>query len=171
MATFLSFFLCVALCILCRESFSLENPSCRGPAELEKAIASQPSAGAYNALGAYFAQRSQFSCAISAFEKALQLDTNSWETRYNLGLAFMQKGDSKRAAKELQGVVAQKPDLLNAHNALASVLQDVGELDAAANEFKAALKIDPRSVYALRNLGQVLMSQKRFGVAITYLKQ
>src|SRR5207244_8145233 len=144
-----------------RESLCLENPSCRGPAELEKAIATQPSAGAYNALGAYFAQRSLISCAIPAFEKALQLDTNSWETRYNLGLAFMQKGDSKRAAKELQTVVAKKPDLLNAHNALASVLQDLGELEGAGSEFKAALQIDPRSVYALHNLGQVLMSQKR----------
>src|SRR2546426_10340146 len=111
MATFLSFFLCVALCILCRESFSLENPSCRGPAELEKAIASQPSAGAYNALGAYFAQRNQFSCAISAFEKALQRDTDSWETRYNLSLALMQKGNQKRAAQELRQVVSQKPGL------------------------------------------------------------
>src|SRR5262245_14304254 len=66
----------------CPEPLSAQKPAaCTGPAELERAIASQPSASAYNALGAYFAQRNQFSCASSAFEKALRLDPKYWETR------------------------------------------------------------------------------------------
>jgi tetratricopeptide (TPR) repeat protein len=155
----------------CREFLWAQTPACKGPLELEREAASRPSAAVYNALGAHFAQRSEFSCAISAFETALKLEPKSVETRYNLGLALMQKGDRKRAATELKQVVIQKPALLNARNALGTVLLDLGDLDAADEHFKAALKVDPHSVFALHSLGQVAMAQRRFNVAINYFKQ
>ncbi len=46
--------------------------SCKGPAEIEHAIANQPSAAAYDALGAYFGQRNQMACALPAFETAVK---------------------------------------------------------------------------------------------------
>ena len=120
------------------------SPACKGPVELERAISTQPSAGAFNALGAYFAQRNQFSCAIPAFESALKLEPKSVETRYNLGLALMQKGDRSRAATELRKVVLEKPGLVNARNALGNVLLDLGDLGGAEQQFKEALKVDAR---------------------------
>src|SRR5258706_15461833 len=71
--------------------FAQVSPACKGPDELEKAIASQPSAGAYDALGAYFGQQQQLSCALTAFEAAVHQDPNSWEARFNLSLALLQK--------------------------------------------------------------------------------
>src|SRR5207247_11226722 len=144
---------------------------CKGPEELERAVSSRPSAAAYNALGAYFAGRKQFACAIAAFEKALQIDSSSWETRYNLGLALIEKGDWERATLELRRVVAQKPGLLDARNALGTALRELGQAEAAEEELKAALRIDPRSVHALHGLGRVLMTQRRFNAAISYLTQ
>ena len=99
----------VLIAFLSLSLHAAQNPStCKGPQELEQAIANQPSAGAYNALGAHFAQRNEYGCAIPAFDKALQLDAKSWETRYNLGLALLQKGDRTRAARELREVVTQR---------------------------------------------------------------
>src|SRR5262245_54164708 len=112
------FFMALLFCSQSLPLLTAQNPStCKGPLELERAVGSRPSAGAYNALGAYFAQRNQFTCAIPAFESALRLEPNSVETRYNLGLALMQKGDRKQAATELRKVVLEKPDLVNARNA------------------------------------------------------
>ena len=65
-------------------------PACQGPAELEQAIKSHPSAGAYDAMGAYFGRQQKLSCAISAFESALRLEPNSWEARFNLSLALLE---------------------------------------------------------------------------------
>src|SRR6266849_5981906 len=70
---------------------------CKGPAELEQTIKVHPSAGAYDALGAYFGQRQKISCAISAFESAVQLDPNSWEAHFNLSLALLQSNQPTRA--------------------------------------------------------------------------
>ena len=157
---------------LCRESLPAQGPvSCKGPAELDRAIASRPSASTYSALASYFAERNQFSCAVAAFENALKLEPRSVETRYNLGIALMQKGDRKRAATELKQVVIQKPDLPNARDALGTAFLELGDLDGAEEQFKEALKVDARSAFALHSLGQVAMAQRRFNVAISYFKQ
>src|SRR5258706_13848398 len=73
------------------------DPNCKRPAELERALAKQPSAAAYDALGSYFGQRKEFSCAFSGFQSALRLEPNSWEAHYNFGLAYLAGGAAERA--------------------------------------------------------------------------
>jgi tetratricopeptide (TPR) repeat protein len=145
-------------------------PACKVPPELEKVIASQPSAGVYDALGAYFGQRQQLSCAISAFEAAVHQDPNSWEARFNLSLALLQKHDPSRAARELRVATRIKPDDPLGHIALGQALSELGQNEAAIEEFNFALKSDPKSVPALDGLAKAMIAQKRYSAAIAYLK-
>src|SRR5712692_10167307 len=139
--------LCLAALLAWIEpALAQQAANCRGPVALEQAVARDPSPDALNALGAYFAQHKQLACAIASFERALRLDPNSWQTRYNLALALLDSGDRKAAAQQLRRVVEKKPDLLHARNALGTVLQDLGEPEAAVEQFRAALNIDPRSI-------------------------
>src|SRR5439155_17897668 len=126
--------------------------------------------GAYDALGAYFGKRQQLSCAIAAFEAAVQQDPNSWEARFNLPLALLQKHDAVRAARELRVAVRIKPDDPLGHIALGEALGELGQNEAAIEEFKLALKSDPKSVPALDGLAKALIAQKRYSAAIAYLK-
>ncbi len=143
---------------------------CKGPAELEKVIATHPSAGAYDALGAFFGERQQLSCAIAAFEAAVRQDPNLWEARFNLSLALLQKHDAARAARELRVAVRIKPDDPLGHIALGEALGELGQNDPAIEEFKLALKSDPKSVPALDGLAKALIAQKRYSAALAYLK-
>ncbi len=89
-------------CVFCTFSFDLaaqSTPTCQGPPELEQAIKSHPSAGAYDAMGAYFGQQQKLSCAIAAFGSALRLEPNSWEAHFNLSLALLQSGQATRAVR------------------------------------------------------------------------
>ena len=148
-----------------------QQAGCKGPAELERAVLEQPTPSAYNDLGAYFGQRKQFSCAISAFETALRLDAKSWKARYNLALALREKGELKRAASELHEAVAQNPTAVNVRSALGAVLSELGELDAAVQEYKKVLKLDSHSTDALLRLAQIFIDQKRYSAAIFRLRQ
>src|SRR5437016_8816063 len=144
----------IALCALAVQVCSLNvlgqmPASCRGPAELEQVLATHPSAGAYDALGAYFGQRQQLSCAIAAFESAVHQDPNSWEARFNLSLALLQKHDPARAARELRVATRIKPDDPLGHIVLGQALSELGQNEAAIEEFKFALKSEPKSVPAL----------------------
>src|SRR5256885_13851707 len=144
--------------------------ACKGPTELERVLATHPSAGAYDALGAYFGQRPQLSCAIAAFEAAVRQDPNSWEARFNLSLALLQKHEPARAARELKVAVRIKPADPLGHIALGEALGELDQNDAAIEEFKLALKSDPKSVPALDGLAKALIAQKRYSAAIAYLK-
>src|SRR5712664_829124 len=146
------------------------DQNCKRPAELERALAKQPSAAAYDALGAYFGQRKEFSCAFSAFQSALRLEPNSWEAHYNFGLAYLESGDAERATFEFRAAVQLKPELPQSHAALGTSLSHLNDTDAAIEEFKAALRIDPRSVPALDGLTKALIEQKRYSAAIAYLR-
>src|SRR5436305_6984602 len=144
--------------------------ACKGPTELEKVIATHPSAGVYDALGAYFGQRQQLSCAIVAFEAAVRQDPKSWEARFNLALALLQRHEAARAARELRVAIRIKPDDPLGHIALGEALGELEQNDAAIGEFKLALKSDPMSVPALDGLAKALIAQKRYSAAIAYLK-
>ena len=165
----------IALCAWVVQAFSAvllaQMPAgCKGPPELEKVIATQPSAGVYDALGAYFGQRQQLSCAIAAFEAAVHQDPNSWEARFNLSLALLQKREPAKAARELKVAVHIKPADPIGHVALGEALGELDQHDAAIEEFKFALKSDPKSVPALDGLAKALIAQKRYSAAIAYLK-
>ena len=60
---------------------------------------------------------------------------------------------------------------MNVRIALGTVLSELGELDAAAEEYKKVLKLDPRSTEALYNLAQIFTEQKRYSAGIFRLRQ
>jgi tetratricopeptide (TPR) repeat protein len=143
---------------------------CKEPAELERVLRTHPSAGAYDALGAYFGQAQELACAIAAFEAAVHQDPNLWEARFNLSLALLQKHEPAKAARELRVAVRLKPDNAMGHIALGEALGELGENEAAVEEFKLVLKADPKSVPALDGLAKALIAEKRYSAAIAYLK-
>src|SRR5215469_3386098 len=77
---------------------------------LWQALSDHPTAGAYNTLGVLYAAAGSVSCAIPAFESALGLDPDNWESHYDLALALITKGEAARAARELRSAIQQKPD-------------------------------------------------------------
>jgi len=86
---------------ICGVQASAQTPAvCHGPAEIERALAKQASANAYNALGAWFAQRNQINCAIPAFRSAIHSNPNAWEGHFNLALALLATGQRGAALDE-----------------------------------------------------------------------
>ena len=138
--------------------------------ELLADVARHATAEGYNALGAAYAEANKLNCAIPAFEEALSLNEQNWRARYNLALALIQKGEVNKAATHLHILIQQKPDSPEAHNILGNLLRHQGDLEAAEQEFKTALKCDPTFASAALSLGQILIDQKRYTAAAVYLQ-
>ena len=143
---------------------------CKGPADLEKVAATHPSAGVYDALGAYFASRQQLACAISKFEAAVKLEPGSWEGHYDLGIALLSNNNPKLAAHELQVASTLKPDTPKILLPLGVSLSQLNQQSAAIELFRAVLKQEPQSVQALDGLTKGLIEEKRYTAAIAELK-
>ena len=145
------------------------HPSEKITALLES-IHDHPTAGAYNTLGVLYAQADRVSCGIAAFEAALELGDQNWEAHYNLALALLRKGDRARGVHELQTAVQQKPDSVSSHFALGSVFEDEKKLGNAEEQFRSALKIDPRFAPGAIRLSEVLVAEGKTQAAVACLE-
>ena len=115
-----------------------------------------------NLKGTWFARQGNYGCAITAFESALQADSQLQEARFNLGLALLEDRQFKRAARELDAVVRSVPGRAEPRLALAVVLQEMGDLEQAEAQLRLAAQTDPRSASIQHQLGEVLRKEKRF---------
>jgi tetratricopeptide (TPR) repeat protein len=137
---------------------------------LLETVQNHPTAGAYNTLGALYAQAGRLSCAVPAFEASLKLENQNWEAHYNLALAVLQRGDRSGAEGELKTAIQQKPDSVSSHFALGTLFTSARMLGPAEEEFRAALKIDPHFAPGALNLSQVLISEGKPQAAVACLE-
>ncbi len=138
---------------------------------LLETVQDHPTAGAYNTLGALYAEANRVTCATAAFEISLKLENRNWEAHYNLALALLQKGDRSRAERELRTALQQKPDSVSSHFALGTLFERVGRLGQAEEEFRSALKIDPHFAAGALKLSQVLISEGKPEAAVACLEE
>ena len=144
---------------------------CTATAGIERSIELAPSAAAYNAKGDYLKQRGNLDCALLAFQKAVEVDGESWESRFHLGLTYLQKRQLEGALPHLKRAASIRPESLEGRLALGSVLADIGDMEDAAREFSAAIQIHPASTTALFNLARIWVSEGRYSAAIPLLEQ
>ena len=79
------------------------------------------------------------------------------------------EGNFIESIAALRRAIAIYPDYLMAHNDLGAQLLEQGQLDEAATELRAAIKIDPKAANPLINLGIVLERQKNYADSLAVL--
>lgn len=140
-------------------------------AVLIESVQEHPTSGAYNTLGALYAEKDKVACAITAFEAALNLDKQNWEAHYNLALALIRKGDRSRAERELQAAIQEKPDSVSSQFALGSLYESEGKLPQAEVQFRSASNDDPQFVDGALKLAEVLLAQHEPEKAVATLQK
>jgi tetratricopeptide (TPR) repeat protein len=88
---------------------------------------------------------------------------------YALGFELIEAGQWDAALDHLQAFVRQEPEMLevvSARNQIGRILLRRGEIDAAADQFRLVLQMNPRFGEAHRNLADALMARQRFSDAI-----
>jgi len=88
---------------------------------------------------------------------------------YNFGLAYLESAMRNARLANSGPRFGSKPNCAVARGTRTS-LSHLNETDAAIEEFKAALRIDPQSIPALDGLTKALIEQKRYSAAIAYLR-
>src|SRR3954464_15203347 len=98
----------------------------------------------------------EFEKAIEIFE-ALSNERPEWEeVRVNLAMGYLnrqQEGDSQRAMKLLDEVMARKPDLLQARYCRGILLLNGGKPAEALGEFEFVAQKDPADAHAIYYVG------------------
>ncbi len=108
--------------------------------------------------------------AVPILQAVLKTDSeNSGVAHYQLGLAYDQLGDSNKAEREWRIAVQQRPDLVEAHRALAGVAIHRGDASGLAQEADQIIAIQPAAPdgYLLRGVAEI--DRKNYSAADEYL--
>jgi len=89
-------------------------------------VHSHPDADAYTALGIWFGDNHNSTCAAQAFEAGLKLEPDSPRLSYLLGLGLYTAGQLEESVPPLQHSVGLDPKDERAHLLLASALTGLG---------------------------------------------
>jgi serine/threonine-protein kinase len=95
--------------------------------------------------------------AVIEYRTALRLKPDWAEAHAVLGATLVEQGNADEGTIELRTALNLRPDYAEAHVSLGTILCDVKlDFDAAINEFRAALRSNPKSYSAHYNLGIAL---------------
>jgi putative PEP-CTERM system TPR-repeat lipoprotein len=126
-------------------------------------------AAVMTALGdAYFAKR-DVANARSSYEKAIASADDAL-ARVGLARTKLYGGDAAGAEADLRGLVAQQPDLAEAHEALAATALVLKHPDDAIKALEEVLRVNPSSVGTHYSLISLLLQQNRQDEAISRLE-
>lgn len=109
--------------------------------------------------------------AAAAYRQAVSLYPNGAKIRYNLSIALSALKDHDGERRELNKVIEIDPDYAPAHNQLALLDMDTGQLSAAEHEFRLAISADPQFAKAQNSLGVLLSREGKISEAISLFQQ
>ncbi len=105
--------------------------------------------------GAAALERGDSEAARILFRRALKVDPRSISARTYLGLIADHAGQLAEAEQEFRIVAAQVPNSPEARNNYGAILLRLGRKPAAAREFEASLRLNPKQAGALVNLARI----------------
>jgi tetratricopeptide (TPR) repeat protein len=108
--------------------------------------------------------------AVSAFEKAVDLDPNRSSTYSELGAVHMSTGNKDAAAAAFRKAIEIDPKSAAAHLSFSNYLWANGDLPQAEQEMKTALALDPRNTTANRAMAMYYMVTNQAAAAEPHLK-
>jgi Flp pilus assembly protein TadD len=122
-----------------------------------------------NALGFALFQQGKSKEAVVALEKALAVDPKHWKAHNNLALAAIDIGELEVAEAHYRDSLAIKPQPA-IYNDLGVVLEREGLPGEAAEAYRKAIKLDPKSAAANYNLGSSLARTGKFAEAAGHFR-
>ncbi|MXZ73901.1 MAG: tetratricopeptide repeat protein [Gemmatimonadetes bacterium] len=119
----------------------------------------------YNLGIAYF-KAGQYTNAIGAFQKAVELKADYKEAYYNLGLSQQKAGQTSNAIKSFQKATAIDAKYADAHGALGSAYQKLKNSSSAIRSYRAAIGINDKKANWHYNLGILYQTREDYPNAI-----
>ncbi|MEJ2290957.1 MAG: tetratricopeptide repeat protein [Deinococcales bacterium] len=112
--------------------------------------------------------------AAQSFQQAAQADPQSWQALYNLGVSYLEGGQTQKALDPLEQAAKLAPDNGDVHLALASAYDQLAQTDKALANAQAALgqlKDDKQITQARFIAGRALYRKGQYGAAAKQLDQ
>lgn len=109
--------------------------------------------------------------AVSAFERALEVDPGLAPVHYNLGTAYMQQGRTDEALAAFAAAITLDPSYVDPRMNAAVLLARLGKVEAAKGELDEVLRLQPGNTDAWINRSAVFARAGRVEEAMSDLRK
>jgi Flp pilus assembly protein TadD len=116
--------------------------------------------------GVTFYNQKEFSKAIQAYQKVIELNPRYVEAYNNLGIVYQTIGDVNRAFGAYQKATEINPGYQKGYNNLGILLLLEGRYEEALEAFRKALAINPNNIESYINLGTLFKKKGQWDEAI-----
>lgn len=106
-------------------------------------------------LGRYYQGQARHALAISALEKAVEVDASFVEARNRLAVSYAALGRHADAIRQLEAAIQTSPGAAHIYSNLGYTYYLKGSPTEAASALQRAIALDPENRHALNNLGMV----------------
>jgi tetratricopeptide (TPR) repeat protein len=104
--------------------------------------------------------------ALSAFDRALQLDPDHQKSLYNSSRVLLELNRPEDAVKRIEQALGREPMSNEGLRLLGRAKYQVGNADDAIGAYQKALSIDDHDVWSMNNLGLIYLDRGRSNEAI-----
>ena len=125
----------------------------------------------FNNLGNSYDDIGDAKHALTALERAVEINPSLAESHVNLGNIYLKKERVRKAIYEYRTALKINPGDAKTHNNLGNAYTKQGWWNDAISQYCLSLKLDPDFTDAYKNLAIAYCQQKMFGQAISQLKQ
>lgn len=116
--------------------------------------------------GRFYEAQRRLNEAGHAYERAIASAPNEPEPLLSLLKVEVAQGQTARARTRLESILAARADHPFAHGLLGEVLSLTGQRDAAAHEYREAVRLNPKWMTPWLNWATVLLSEKKPDLAV-----
>jgi tetratricopeptide (TPR) repeat protein len=109
--------------------------------------------------------------AQAAFEKAVQLNADSWQGNILIADIYRQRDKWDEAIQHYRAAAELNPSSPAPYLGLATVCWQTGEFEQAETALQKVLELDPENAQANFELGDINVRLRRFGEAVPYLRK
>lgn len=125
---------------------------------------------AYKGLGDVFAKQSKPKEALEKYEKARDMGYQGTEISYYLGVNRLRQRKWTEALQELEIVAQEKPSV-EIYIAIGDCHRELKRSMSAANSYRKAIELDPKSAEAHAKLGELLLKEREYEESKNHLER
>lgn len=122
---------------------------------------------AYNNLASCYIELGDFDTALTHLDKALFLNDQNVLCQVNKAFCYLRKGDVSAAIHLYQELIRKFPGNADYHFNYGNALLDLRYFDDALEQYKAALALDSKAVYASHNIAHIYYRTGQFALSYT----
>lgn len=138
---------------------------------LEKNYTNYQPSEVYNLLGSAYLELDNLEKSISAYQKAIEFNPDSYQVWVNLGIAYRQSGDLERAEQSYQKALRIEPNYAELYASIGVLYIVKGEPEKAVLALETSIELDSQLPVAYSNLALAYAMVDRFEEADTSLQQ